>query len=393
MIMYVSDVAPINIGGGNTLVERILQNYPADRLTGVIPLCCRPDLLQGNGLAGRWFFMPVLRGKRWNWLNNLALAANTAFIPIAALLVCFLVLATRSRVIVGVAHGQLFLSAILAGIITGAPVVLLVHDDWTETVKSNPFLSRFAPRLFHWACSHAAHIYAVGPSMRTHLLNAYGIPSEVQLPSTVENEFSRTKRTDRMVPVRIVFAGNIYHHVLQPIHLLVKLLKAADLELELHFYSDCSREKLRELGWEAPNVVCHGWVSQEETRRGLASADVLFLPCGFDSDSRPLALTSFPSKFADYAAAGRPILVFAPGYSEIASYAREHGCAAVVTEESEEALRSAVHRILEDEAYAEHLRAEALRVFLLNHCIETQRREFADRIRFLARRRTRRHES
>ena len=42
--------------------------------------------------------------------------------------------------------------------------------------------------------------------------------------------------------------------------------------------------------------------------------------------------TAFPSKIADYLAAGKPILVFGPRYSSLVRYASEQGFAEIVDE-------------------------------------------------------------
>jgi hypothetical protein len=51
---------------------------------------------------------------------------------------------------------------------------------------------------------------------------------------------------------------------------------------------------------------------QSELPRILSSADILFLPYSFSQIARKAIETAFPSKIADYLAAGRPILVFGP---------------------------------------------------------------------------------
>ena len=57
-------------------------------------------------------------------------------------------------------------------------------------------------------------------------------------------------------------------------------------------------------GWETPAVADRGWVEHSALQAELAGADLLLLPVGFAENSRFYSQTSFPSKLADYLAAG-----------------------------------------------------------------------------------------
>ena len=56
------------------------------------------------------------------------------------------------------------------------------------------------------------------------------------------------------------------------------------------------------------------------------------LPQSLEYRDLPLVSTAFPSKWADYATLGLPVLVWAPPQSSSARFVSEHpGCAALVT--------------------------------------------------------------
>jgi hypothetical protein len=72
--------------------------------------------------------------------------------------------------------------------------------------------------------------------------------------------------------------------------------------------------------------------SDEFKRRCREEADCLLLPQSLESRDLPLVSTAFPSKWADYATLGLPVVVWAPPQSSSARFVSEHpGCAALVT--------------------------------------------------------------
>jgi glycosyltransferase involved in cell wall biosynthesis len=216
-------------------------------------------------------------------------------------------------------------------------------------------------------------------AMQTHLKKHYGVESEVQYPATSPNPFGAARGERNGAPLRIVFAGCVYHTVSQSIGLLVRALTGCREKVELHLYTKLSSEDLRILGWDRDNVRSHGWLRQDELQRTLAEADILFLPVSFGGDLY-YAKTSFPSKFADYLAAGRPILLVAPADSTASVYARENGFAELVSTASESAVVEGIERIAQSPEYVRRLTARARSAFLLNHDLETQRRQFFARV-------------
>ena len=129
-------------------------------------------------------------------------------------------------------------------------------------------------------------------------------------------------------------------------------------------------------GWDHPDILSLEWVAQTDVPKVLYGADILFLPYSFREGSRHLVETAFPSKTADYLAAGKPILVVGPPYSTLVQYASEEGFAEVVTEPNVDMLAHAIQRIVLFPEHARMLAARAHDVFYRNHDIERQRRDF-----------------
>ena len=97
-------------------------------------------------------------------------------------------------------------------------------------------------------------------------------------------------------------------------------------------------------------------VSPDLAESLMADADLNFLPYPFSF--RDLAVESFPSKFAKYIGAKRPILIFAPHYSSLIKTLKSNGLSTgMVTETSIGNLTFELERLLIDEQYnTEHLK-------------------------------------
>jgi hypothetical protein len=103
---------------------------------------------------------------------------------------------------------------------------------------------------------------------------------------------------------------------------------------------------------------------------------MLFLPYSFLEIARQAVETAFPSKIADYLAAGKPILVFGPQYSSLVRYAREQGFAEIVQEFSPRALAQSIEKITFSSGDRERLAGRSRQALSSNHDIGRQRRRF-----------------
>jgi glycosyltransferase involved in cell wall biosynthesis len=128
--------------------------------------------------------------------------------------------------------------------------------------------------------------------------------------------------------------------------------------------------------WNRPGIINRGWVPQSELLKILSQADILFLPYSFSQLARSAVETAFPSKVADYLAAGKPILVFGPKYSSLVRYAREQNFAEIVDEFSPTALARSIQELTFSKAECQRLSARAREVFFANHDMDLQRRRF-----------------
>ena len=74
-----------------------------------------------------------------------------------------------------------------------------------------------------------------------------------------------------------------------------------------------------------------GFKPPEEAAEVLASADALLAVMSFEREHELFMRTSFTTKFLDYVAFGKPVILWGPEYCGPVRVAREHGGAAVVS--------------------------------------------------------------
>jgi len=304
-----------------------------------------------------------------------------------AVLACVTVAATMTilrrqvAVVVTVFHDRYFLAAAAAGWLTRKPYVVVVHDDFVSREESATWFSRrIVKPLSGMVLRHAAHVYAISPGMRRLLQVEFGAESEVQWPATERHPRRAQFAAAAGKETIILFAGAITYAVEDSLRVLIEIITSGRLQrdgisVKLHLYSRLSDDQRGAFG-SHPDVVVKNWVMQSEMPGVLAGADILFLPYSFLESSRHAVETGFPSKTADYLAAGKPVLVFGPPYSTVVHYALEEGFAEVVTECSADALTRAIERVLLAPGHGAALRAKALEVFFRNHDIDRQRAQF-----------------
>jgi glycosyltransferase involved in cell wall biosynthesis len=105
-----------------------------------------------------------------------------------------------------------------------------------------------------------------------------------------------------------------------------------------------------------------GFKPPEEAAEVLGSADALLVVMSFEKQHELFMRTSFTTKFLDYVAFGKPVILWGPEYCTPVRVARQHGGATVVTTDDPGAVVSLCREIAADKALNEKLSKEALRL-------------------------------
>jgi glycosyltransferase involved in cell wall biosynthesis len=87
----------------------------------------------------------------------------------------------------------------------------------------------------------------------------------------------------------------------------------------------------------------------------VVTADAFFLPMGFDPSAALIERTSFKTKFLDYLAFEKPILIWGPEYCTAIRAAREYDAAYCVTDPDPAAVIRAMQEIAQNRELCDRL--------------------------------------
>jgi len=236
-------------------------------------------------------------------------------------------------------NGPFFISAFLAASILKVPLYSFFYDVYSEvlTNKFNNLMAKlFEPKIF----KKSKKIFVTSEAMGDYYKKKYRRDS-ILIPHSFDDELP-SKIGNKANGRRIVFTGMIKRGDDRLECLLKAMKEMPDVKLELYIPTR------RNLNINLPNVkVSHA--RREDIPDILSSADVLFLPRTFYTfHTDVMALTSSPSKLADYLVARRPILILAPENSYISNYAKKHGFALVLNELNPIKLKQYIYKLLDD---------------------------------------------
>ncbi|MFO1450150.1 MAG: hypothetical protein U1F61_18465 [Opitutaceae bacterium] len=144
--------------------------------------------------------------------------------------------------------------------------------------------------------------------------------------------------------IRLVYAGNCYGAYGRMILELARALEGSS-NLDLQVYAMGNDWPAKDVEYFARRGVYLGYLPFGQLQERLLGADAFLITMGFEERDRTFVQTSFPTKWCDYAPFGRPIFVWAPGYSSSARFARETSGGVLVAEPSAHKLVEAIGQV------------------------------------------------
>jgi glycosyltransferase involved in cell wall biosynthesis len=382
---------PCNHSGAGILMRRLFAGFPSDRLWALTNRQSVRILASHDPIPPAEQQIPALEVHiHRRWVGKLAWLLNCTLIPWTVWRGIRLLREKQIEAIFTVPWDHFTIAAYFIHAITGVPIFMYVMDDPVGTRrpnKSQPLLYRMImPRLVR-ACKR---VWGVSDGMCEYFAKAYGVKCLCLLPLVDLEVFQQSTvakgyHFDRVLD--IIYTGSIYGAQVDAVRRLVRVLgqesdrnDTAHIKMRLTLYTSSPVEALDRMGLIGKNVR-RDEVKHEDIASIIAEADVAFLPLSFEPEMRHIVETSFPSKIAEYLAAGVPILVHAPSYSTVAKYCRQHGCGLVVDEPSEDSLRDALIRLSTDTTLRATLSAKALETARENHAADRIAAAFLEQLR------------
>jgi glycosyltransferase involved in cell wall biosynthesis len=193
----------------------------------------------------------------------------------------------------------------------------------------------------------------LGPHPNSHVI--YPMPGKHRVPTENSRLLSNRK-------FRLVYVGgavdSFYGRML--CSLIEKFEATTDLEIIVVGPNADWPKQLLERAWATGAYL--GFKPPEEAAEVLASADALLVVMSFDKEDELFMRTSFRTKFLDYVAFGKPVILWGPEYCTPVHVARKHGGAVVVSTSDADAIVSVCRQIAADSELRKKLSSEALQL-------------------------------
>ena len=189
----------------------------------------------------------------------------------------------------------------------------------------------------------------LGPHPNSHVL--YPMPGRHSVP---EKFWPRSNGK-----FRLVYVGSIENFYGRMLCSLIREIEATN-DLEIIVIGPNADWPAKLLEGAKTRGIYLGFKPPEEAADVLASADALLVVMSFEKEHELFMRTSFTTKFLDYVAFGKPVILWGPEYCTPVHVARRHGGAAVVSSYDPRAVVTLCRQIAGDSALNEKLAKEAL---------------------------------
>ena len=358
-LVYIGDV-PVEQGiGGSVALWRLFEDYPPDAL---LILETTPSQVGAR--------LPLVRYGRLS--PALARLERTRFAP---LVLWFLLATARLRArgisaelerfspqaVLTVTHGVSWLAAAEVAARWRIPLYLINHDCWFETLRIPRLMRTWLHRQFEIVYRQAKARFCVSQEMAAYYQKIYGAQGAVLYPARARNSpiFCEWPGENAHRPFSLAYAGGIYDGCADVLAAVAEMLEGLNGRLVIFsgLATDApARRKLarHDIAWEGFVPAC------EFVRTLRAKADALLVIRAREMGLN--AVISFPSKLADYTAAGLPIVLYAPLESAAASWiAHDSGAGQVVEEGDVKRLHATIARLAADASLRRLLGESALR--------------------------------
>lgn len=234
--------------------------------------------------------------------------------------------------------------------------------DWVPNMKAHfghrwtrPALSRWFRRFYSECdlafCTSDGMQEVLGKHPNSHVI--YPMPGRHRIPETIfppkSNKF------------RIVYVGAAEHFYGRMICSLIERIEATS-DLEIVVVAPNADWPADALQRAKAKGIYLGFKPPEAAAAVLAGADALLVLMSFEREHELFMRTSFTTKFLDYVAFGKPVILWGPDYCTPFRIAHKHGGALLVNENSADAVVSACRQIARDTARREELSQQANRL-------------------------------
>jgi glycosyltransferase involved in cell wall biosynthesis len=218
---------------------------------------------------------------------------------------------------------------------------------WTRGLLSNSYR-----KLYHQCdlafCTSDGMQEVLGDHTNSHVI--YPMPGQHIIPDT----FVPPKKGK----FRIVYVGSVQDFYGRMISSLIEAIEETD-DLEIIVVGPNADWPADILNRAKEKGIYLGFMPPSEAAEVLAGADALLVVMSFEPDHRLFMETSFTTKFLDYSAYGKPMILWGPDYCTPARVAEREGGALVVDSPEVAGVLATCRKILLDPELQKKLSSQA----------------------------------
>src|SRR5262245_3574109 len=217
----------------------------------------------------------------------------------------------------------------------------------TQTILSRRYRELYAACDLAF-CTSDGMQEVLGPHPNSHVI--YPMPGRHDVP-----EKSWPQSNGKF---RLVYVGSVENFYGRMLCSLMEKIEATD-DMEIIVVGPNADWPKPLLEHARSTGIYLGFRPPEEAAGVMASADTLLVVMSFEKAHELFMRTSFTTKFLDYVAFGKPVILWGPDYCTPVRVARKHGGAVVVNQNDPNAIASACRQIAGDALWREQLSQQA----------------------------------
>jgi hypothetical protein len=334
-ILYVSDV-PVELSyAGATLIYRLFEHYPADRLFVVQPVNLDPTrrlrgvkyYILGSRLLDRLRFSRFSRQLAW---------LNIAFQFMPGLNLKKRIESFKPEAIVTVTFRTSWLRAWRLSQKLNVPLHLILHDDWLTTENYGVWQRRLES-VFAKMYESANTRFCICDNMERYYESLYKTRGEILYPFRGKDDVLHSVVNESRGVLRYCYSGSLFTGDFIPmLDEFAGMLEGSGDRLDI--FSNMGTkipDGTQHLGKN--HVAFHSLIHPKELMiRMNQEMDVALLLNSFQWEE--IFRYNFSSKLVDYSSSGLPVLFWGPSTSGTISWAKERGYDILVTDRNPIAL-------------------------------------------------------
>jgi hypothetical protein len=361
-LLYLANVPVESYIHGSTLVYRLFETYPAEKLL-IVECQCESQVDRRIPNVQYRAIKSSLSWLRKNRFSHYLWSLSLAGVYLSSRSISRIVRSYRPQAVITVVLGHAWEAVASYATRAGLPLHLIVHDDWPKNPNCTSLQRRWADSALRRWYPMAASRLCISPYMAEEFSRRYGAKADVLYPSrasnTLEFEAPPPSLSGSCKPFTVAFCGSIYLDYARALQRMAIALQ--EIGGRLLVFGPKSFAAV-DAFLQEPNLELQGTLSSREMiHRCREQAHAIFVPMSYCQSDRHNMEISFPSKLADCTATGLPLIIDGPDYCSAVRWARENpGVSEIVTEESVDGLRTALQQ-LQDPAVRLRLAREAIR--------------------------------